>query len=1036
MESAMEIASQPEARPEVQVHLAKGPFCLPPGIRSGGHDFARSYTVLLGAISLVTSLTLVGCASRESVREEMTRSIKEALKANTFSFPTPQGTKLDSLAIAESTHVVTLSLSKEFSYIPLREGSVDSVYGGVRRLFGNDFADYRFNIRTLQEPIEQLIPNFYRRSTGERDFNRIPKNRSTQKQPLVQNISAGVVPSKGLFNRNIVLWHSHGWYYDNLSGRWQWQRPRLFQSVEDLGPLSFTLPYLIPMLENAGARVFVPRERDPQTHEVVVDNDTPGSGYAEIVDKGLPTWRTDSGTGFAQGTPPYPVNFNVFAKGTHRVVVADSRGSAKAQWIPAIPGAGNYAVYISWAMSDSNVTDAMYTVYHAGGRTEFRVNQQAGGGTWQYLGTFMFRSGTHPDSGCVMLTNKSTQTGRLVTADGVRFGGGMGVVERGGATSGRPKFMEAARYYLQYAGMPDTLVYSLNTNENEYKDDYQSRGEYVNFLTGSPYGPNRDRAAKGLGIPIDVSLAFHTDAGITHNDTTVGTLSIYSIQGNDSTRSYPDSTSRLANRDLADILQSQIVNDIRSLHDPLWNRRQLRDALYAEAVRPNVPSVLLELLSHQNPLDMRFMLDPRFRFDVARAIYKSILRFLSVPDNPACVVQPLPVTHFSTALDDRGNVTLRWKPASDPLEASAQPDRYTVYTRKGDGGFDNGRIVTTPECIIREITPGVVYGFQVRAVNEGGEGFPSEILSLCYLANGKRPALIVNGFDRVCGPAYRESPAFAGFLNLADAGVPDRRDFNFTGQQYDFDPTSEFRSNDAPGHGASFADDETRLIAGNTFDFPYIHGMSLLRAGYSFVSCSDEAVTDGIIDLSPYRFVDLILGEEKETRWVRPAIDSLRGRQFQAFPVALQEALRRYTTAGGNLFISGSYVGTELFVRTPADSNGMRFAKEILKYSWGTDHASRTGVVIPTKNSPFKTGGPIQFNTSLRDDIYQVEAPDAIWPHAGSSLLLRYEENQFGAAIGYRGSYGVVVCGFPFETILGEKQRDSFMKEVLTYLGL
>ena len=73
------------------------------------------------------------------------------------------------------------------------------------------------------------------------------------------------------------------------------------------------------------------------------------------------------------------------------------------------------------------------------------------------------------------------------------------------------------------------------------------------------------------------------------------------------------------------------MNDLRALHDPIWNRRQLRHADYSEAVRPNVPAVLLELLSHQNALDMRFMLDPRFRFDVGRAIYKSILRFLSVP---------------------------------------------------------------------------------------------------------------------------------------------------------------------------------------------------------------------------------------------------------------------------------------------------------------------------------------------------------------------------------------------------------------------
>ena len=79
--------------------------------------------------------------------------------------------------------------------------------------------------------------------------------------------------SKGLNGKNILLWHSHGWYFNNNEKRWMWQRARLFQTVEDVGPMAFTIPYLIPMLENAGANVFVPRERDIQLNEVLADND-------------------------------------------------------------------------------------------------------------------------------------------------------------------------------------------------------------------------------------------------------------------------------------------------------------------------------------------------------------------------------------------------------------------------------------------------------------------------------------------------------------------------------------------------------------------------------------------------------------------------------------------------------------------------------------------------------------------------------------------------------------------------------------------
>jgi hypothetical protein len=127
-----------------------------------------------------------------------------------------------------------------------------------------------------------------------------------------------------------------------------------------------------------------------------------------------------------------------------------------------------------------------------------------------------------------------------------------------------------------------------------------------------------------LGIPIDLSLAFHTDAGIVRGDSVIGTLSIYSVEDFDSALVFPDGVSRMANRDLADILQTQIVDDIRAKWDPQWNRRQLYNRQYGESYRPNVPAALIELLSHQNFNDMRFGNDPRFRADVSRAFYKGI----------------------------------------------------------------------------------------------------------------------------------------------------------------------------------------------------------------------------------------------------------------------------------------------------------------------------------------------------------------------------------------------------------------------------
>ncbi|MCK7533361.1 MAG: hypothetical protein MZV63_21180 [Marinilabiliales bacterium] len=83
----------------------------------------------------------------------------------------------------------------------------------------------------------------------------------------------GVKADEGLDGRYIALWHSHGYYFDMPLDRWEWQRAKLFGTVEDLSVMAYVIPYLTPMLENSGATVFLPRERDVQLNEVIVDND-------------------------------------------------------------------------------------------------------------------------------------------------------------------------------------------------------------------------------------------------------------------------------------------------------------------------------------------------------------------------------------------------------------------------------------------------------------------------------------------------------------------------------------------------------------------------------------------------------------------------------------------------------------------------------------------------------------------------------------------------------------------------------------------
>ena len=115
-------------------------------------------------------------------------------------------------------------------------------------------------------PIEQYIPIAYR--TGkirEKTF------RTRNGKPLTIDLSLPMKPGKGLYGRHIAMWQSHGRYYEQRLDRWEWQRARIFQTVEDLYTQSYVLPFLVPMLERAGAHVLMPRERDANPIEVVVD---------------------------------------------------------------------------------------------------------------------------------------------------------------------------------------------------------------------------------------------------------------------------------------------------------------------------------------------------------------------------------------------------------------------------------------------------------------------------------------------------------------------------------------------------------------------------------------------------------------------------------------------------------------------------------------------------------------------------------------------------------------------------------------------
>ena len=891
---------------------------------------------------------------------------------------------------------------------------LDKIYSDIRNLLPDNLKKYKIEILYKGKLIDDCLPNIYRKKGV--DKNRLWRGVEHTSLPWVKNVSRPYDLKRGLDGVHLALWQSHGRYFSVEENCWKWQRPSLFCTTEDLFTQSIVIPFLMPMLENAGAVVYTPRERDWQPLSVVVDNDvcTGASRYVEYASKGCAWTVVDSC--FAPFSGVLLDGDNPFVNGTSKVanaVVGKKRSESKVSWLPDIPAAGEYAIYVSYKTFENSVPDALYVVKHAGGETQYKVNQTMGGGTWVYLGKHRFEKGFDKNQGVQLFTN--SEHGGVVSADAVRFGGGMGVVARGDSLptiSGMPRYLEAARYNLQTSGFPRE-VYSVYNGESDYRDDVNARPHAVNYLSGgSVYNPD----TVGLGVPLELSFGFHSDAGFSASDSIVGSLGVVTTDNDKDTLA--TGCSRYMSRDLVSYMLNNVKEDLQHRYGHYWPVRGILDRKYGETRIPEIPSVIFESLSHQNFADLSYGCNPDFKFTLARSVYKSLLKHISYVHGRKYVVQPLPVRDFSMDLmADDENVALRWKPVGDPQEPTAMPDRYVVYTRIGNGAFDNGVVVDEP-LFVMPIAKRVLYSFKVAALNDGGESLPSEVLSLYVSKKSKARVLVVNGFHRLSAPQQVVTPTKVGFEMEIDPGVPYMRTPEYCGPQLDFLRENIGYEN---GLGLSGNDYEGMLIAGNTFDYPFVHGEALAANGFTFVSCGSEAVMNGVVDISSYDAVDLILGVEKQG-----GQGSYLGynRSYKTFPEELQAVLRKYCERGGRLFVSGAFLASDM----AKNVNDRAFIREVLRLDYGGSVDDAFEDVV------FGSGLKIPVWRKVNEQCYAVSRPDILVPIDDAFVSFVFDRSRESAGVAYSGNYRTLSVSFPFEAIADREKRVKLMGAVMRFL--
>ena len=907
--------------------------------------------------------------------------------------------------VDNASHTVTVVLDEEFAQQEITGKVVNRTYRKIRKELPRLYEKHKLKIMLNGMPLEDYVPG----NITDFDGADLWEDIEYKGRPWVSNISKPNNISHGLANRHIALWASHGRYYDQKKGFWKWQRPNLFCTTEDLFTQTIVVPFLIPMLENAGATVFTPRERDWQTREIIVDNDdgssTAGSFYSEHTDK--EPWTDCTEKGFAFTDSILRDGENPFTMGAARMIHSTKKADkAIALWQPNFEKAGKYAVYVSYQTMPNSVDDAHYTVRHKGQETHFLVNQRMGGGTWVYLGTFDFDEGENIYN-CVTLTNQSKKKG-VVTADAVRFGGGMGNIIRGGVVSGYPRALEGARYYAQWAGAPYS-IYSVRNGTDDYADDINVRSLMTNWLAGgSPYVP----AKAGKKVPLELSLAIHSDAGYERDGKSlVGSLAVCTTDFNDGRLN--SGISRMASMDFASALLAGVTRDL-SFKFRKWNRRYLWDRNYSETRLPEVPSAILETLSHQNFPDMKLGQDPFFKFTMARSIYKTILRFVSELHRKPYIVQPLAPKAFAVVVADGSKAHLTWKPQKDELEPTATPTSYNIYVAAGTGGFDNGTNVKGTSYTI-DMEPGVVYSFKVTAVNRGGESFPSETLSACFQPGATRNILIANAFTRLSAPAVRDNGREQGFDIDKDPGVSYGLTAGWNGRQLCFDK-SKMGITESWGLGYSSDEMAGNFVAGNTFDYVTTHADAIATAKrYNISSASVEAMEHESFDLNSFDVVDMAFGLQKH--------DADNTTYYQSASAELRKKLRAFTINHGDILASGAYIGYDL-----QSEEERLWLKTTLKAKYETSMPTDTITGIKGMNTEF------DFHRKLNAEHYAATHCDILSPAETAFCPLLYS-NGYSAGVAYKGNdYSAFTLAFPFECIIDREKRCSIMRGILQFL--
>lgn len=507
-----------------------------------------------------------------------------------------------------------------------------------------------------------------------------PPPRRARNTPPAPKVSPSIAPDPSRFpfgqalrGKTIALSPGHGYiYYDNL-GRYSTQRGRIFWNncgdcrgiVEDFETHEIVIEHLIPLLEGAGAKVILVRERSYSPAGAISDD-----GGAEF---------TESSGTFSAGANPGGHG------GAYRVGTASSAGS----WTITAPISGPQVLSAWFVSAPSRAADALLEV---NGTHRFLFDQRTHGQRWAPVGTFDLDAGQ-------TITVRLSSPGEIVY-DAIRLGAGT-------HTSNNPWWQMGAEVYAEYQNAPPAI---------QALGDVTTRPRYAEYYGADVY----------LSVHSNASgAADSTAAGTSVYRYNCGTFPDHSAdpppaQCDDPTGS--DRLQELVHQSFIASIRGNWDANWRDRGRLVANFGELRELA-------GIPGILIETAFHDNVrladgsnlrmTDNQALHDPRWRRAAAFGLYRGLSEFLAGVGGPLVLDPPSTVAALRV---DHTRIEVRFSTVTGA-------DGYRIYSACGSRTFDQGRIYLSSPAILDNLPAEAACGFKIASLNAAGEGLPSKIVS-------------------------------------------------------------------------------------------------------------------------------------------------------------------------------------------------------------------------------------------------------------------------------------------------------------------